>query len=184
MSRPRDGGVNSARHRCPTSEHYSPANLQDLEVPVALQARQEPPEAAQCGGQGVDAGAGAALEAARRADTGQAPHQEAEIQTADAHHEALDDVGMAAQIHPAQPPGFVEMRVGAFEAFAATAQRSPAVRAPNPPPIGIHRVADLPLPPPAPPPARRLRHIAAQPEVRQRDQRLVAVIPLVADHFR
>ena len=85
-------------------------------------------------------------------------------------------------VHSVQPPGFVEMRVGAFETFATPAQLSPPTRAPNPPPIGIHRVARLLLPRPAPPPARRLRYIAAQPEVRQRDQRLVAVIPLVADH--
>ena len=108
-------------------------------------ARPEPPEAAQCGGQVVDAGAGAALEAARRADAGQAPHQKAQILAADVHQEPLEHVGMPAQMHPAQSPGFVEMRVGAFdETFVAPAQQSP--------------------------PARRLRYIAAQPEVCQRDR--------------
>ena len=62
-----------------------------------------------------------ALEAARRPDTGQLPHQQAQVKAADVHHEPFEHVGMPAQ-YPAQPPGFVEMGARAFEQFAAPTQ--------------------------------------------------------------
>ena len=51
------------------------------------------------------------------------------------------DVEMPAQTHPAQSPSFVEMGIGAFEMFAALAQQPLPAAAPNPPAIGIHRLA-------------------------------------------
>ena len=98
------------------------------------------PEAAQCEQQGVDEGAGAALEAARRPDARQPPQEQPEIQAADLQEQALEDVAVSAQVHAAHAPGLVEMGVGTFEPFAAPAQQPLPARAANPPPVGIHRV--------------------------------------------
>ena len=73
----------------------------------------------------------------------QLPHEQPKVEPADVHevHEqALQDVGMPAQMHPAQPPGLVQMRVGAFELFAPLPWQALPARPPNPP-VG-HRVAD------------------------------------------
>ena len=90
-------------------------------------ARYEAPEAIACHDQAVDEGLGAVLDSTRRPDTGPVAHEEPEIQAADALQQTLEDVGMSAQIHPAQPPGFVEMGVepvrGARRAGAAGATR-------------------------------------------------------------
>ena len=81
------------------------------------------------------------------------------------------------QMHPAHPPGLVEMGVRSFEAFAALAQQSRSAGPPDPPPIGIHGVAGSELAAPASPAAVRLRHVAAQPEFGQaRDHRLVVAL--------
>ena len=66
---------------------------------------------------------------------------------------------------------FVEMRVGSIEKFAALAQQSQPAGSPNPPPVGNNRVARRSVTSPATPAAVGLRHVAAQPQVRQRDQR-------------
>ena len=146
-----------------------------------LRAPYEAPEAAQSEGQGVEVGASAALEAARRADARPSSHEHARIEAADVHQEALQDVGAPSQMHPAQAPGFVEMRVGSLKKFAALAQQPQPAGPPNPPPVGIHSVARRGVSSPATPAAVGLRHVAAQPQVRQCDERLVAVVPLVAD---
>ena len=85
-------------------------------------ARYEAPEAAQCEQQGVAEGIGAALEAARRPDAEQLPHEQPEIQAADLQEQALEDVAVSAQVHAAHPSGCVEMRIGTFEAFTAPTQ--------------------------------------------------------------
>ena len=54
---------------------------------------------------------------------------------------------------------------------------------PDPPPVGIHGVADGELASPASPATVRLRHVAAQPQVGQCDHRLIAVVALVGDHL-
>ena len=61
-------------------------------------ARYEAPEAAQCEPQGVDEGANAALEAARRPDAEQLPHEQPEIQAADLQEQALEDVAVSAAL--------------------------------------------------------------------------------------
>ena len=61
--------------------------------PEGLRTRYEAPEASQGAFEGVEEGAGAALEAARRADARQVPHEQAEIQAAGVDEEALADVG-------------------------------------------------------------------------------------------
>ena len=87
-----------------------------------LRARYGAPETAQDELQGVEKRPDAALEATRRADARQTSHEQAEIQAAGVHQEALADVGVPPQMHPAQAPGLVEMGVGSLEAFAALAQ--------------------------------------------------------------
>lgn len=143
----------------------------------------EAPESAQRADQGVDEGAYAALEAARRPEARQVSHQQAQVQTADVHQQALEDVRMVAQIDPAPPSGFVQMRVGTFEPLAALAQQPLPAGALNPPPVGIHRVADLGPASPVAPTASRLRHVTADAQFGQGDQCRVAVLPLVADHL-
>ena len=54
------------------------------------------------------------LEASRRADTDQAMHEEAQIETATVHQHALQDVGMPPQMHAAQRTRLVEMGKRAF----------------------------------------------------------------------
>ncbi len=87
------------------------------------------PEAAQCEQQGVDEGAGAALEAARRPDARQPPQEQPKIQAADLQEQALEDVAVSAQVHAAHAPGLVEMGVGTFAPFAAPAQQPLPARA-------------------------------------------------------
>ena len=76
------------------------------------------------------------------------------------------------------------MRVGTFQPFAAPTQQPLPARAANPPPVGIYRVTGHVLPAPVAPPALWLRHVTADPHLGQRDQRLVAVVALVAHQFR
>ena len=90
---------------------------------------------------------------------------------------------MPLKLHPAQTPGLIEMGVRSLEAFAALAQKPPPAGPPNPPPVGIHGVASGARASPATPAAVRFRHIAAEPQLGQRDHRLVTVIPLVRDHL-
>ena len=145
--------------------------------------RYKVPAAAESLDQGIKKCPSAALEAARDPDARQFAHEEAQIRAADVHQQALEDVGMAAQIHAAQPSGFVEMGVGTFTSFAALAQQPLPAGALNPPPIAVHRVAGLALSLPVAPAASRLRHVTPDVQVGQRDQRRVAVIPLIPDHL-
>ena len=80
---------------------------------------------AEQGEQGTERGHRAALEATRRADARQLPHEQPEIEAADLHEHALQDVGMPAQMHAAHPSGLIEMRVGTFQ------------------PLGTHEPSDL-----------------------------------------
>ena len=82
------------------------------------------PEAGQCEHQGLDEGIGAALEAARRPDAHHLPHEQPEIQAADLQEHALEDVVVPAQVHAAQVPGDVEMRVGMGRSRRSPRRRS------------------------------------------------------------
>ena len=66
-----------------------------------------------------------ALQAARGADAGQLPHEQPEIEAAHVHEDTLQDVGMVPQMHAAQPPGLVEMRVRPFEALLRGSKTDP-----------------------------------------------------------
>ena len=78
----------------------------------------------------------------------------------------LEDVGVAAQIHPAHAPGLVEMGIGALQPFAALPQQASPAGTPNAPPVAIHRGARRPFTLPTASPAVRLRHVAAKPQGR------------------
>ena len=86
-------------------------------------AIRKAPETAQDESQGVEKGAGAALEAARRAEARPASHEQAQIQAAGVDQETLADVGVPPQMYPTQAPGLVEMGVRSLEALAALAQQ-------------------------------------------------------------
>ncbi len=80
------------------------------------------PKRAEEADQGATGSRRVALEAPRGADARQLPHEQPEIGATDVHEQALQDVGMAAQMYPPHPPGFVEMRVGTFQQLASLPQ--------------------------------------------------------------
>ena len=59
------------------------------------------------------------------------PYERPEIQAADLQEQAIEDVPVSAQVHPAQPPGGVEMRVGTFKPFGAPPPQPLPARAPR-----------------------------------------------------
>ena len=91
-------------------------------------------------GKRSDDGRRAILQPARRAAADQVAHDEPKIEAARMNQQALEDIGVTAQMRAAHPAGVVEMREGAFDPLAALTHQAPAARATNPPPIGIHRV--------------------------------------------
>ena len=147
-------------------------------------APHTPPAAAQEADQRLHQRRRAALEAPRRADARQVPHEQPEIDAADLDEQPFQDVGMPAQMDAAHPAGLVEMRVGPFQQLAPLPQQPFPARAADPPPVGIHRVPRRRLALPVPPAAIRLRDVAADADGRKPDHRLVAVIPLVSDDLR
>ena len=127
--------------------------------------------------------AGAALEATGRPDTGQFPHEQTQIRSADMHEQSLEHVGMAAQMQAPQSSRFVEMGVRTLESFTALAQQAPPARAPNASPVGVNGCPGRGLSSPAPPSPVRLGHVTADPQLGQRHQGLVAVMALVTHHL-
>ena len=118
----------------PVSPTTNPAHL-GPRGPGSLQTLAEP---AQEVDQGTKKGRRAALEAPRRTDARQLPHEQPEVGATDVHEQAFEDIGMAAQMHPAHAPGLVEMRVGPFHPFAALPQQALSTITPNPPPVGAY----------------------------------------------
>src|SRR5687767_12239647 len=59
------------------------------------------------------------LQAARRADAGEGPHQEAEIEATDVHEQTLQDVGVPPQMCASHPTGFIEMRIRPLQPLAS-----------------------------------------------------------------
>ena len=121
----------------------------------------------------------APLEAARRADADQCPHEEAHVEGACLDEEAFEDVRMPAHMRPPQAAGFVEMCVRPFEMFAPPPLPSQPTRAADAPAMGIHRIPGHRLLLPVAPPAIRLGDVRPQIERPQIHQHLIAVIPLV-----
>src|SRR6187200_1829999 len=89
----------------------------------------------------------------RRAAAGEGPHQESEIEAANVHEQALQDVRVPSQMRASHPTGFVEMRIWALQSLASAPLQPPSARATNPSTIGIDGVAGggllLPVPPSA-----------------------------------
>src|ERR1700738_3046491 len=79
------------------------------------------------------------LQPARRAAADQVTHDEPEIEAPRMNQQALEDIGVAAQMRAAHPTSVVEMREGAFDQLAPLTHQAPAARATNPPPIGIYQ---------------------------------------------
>ena len=77
-----------------------------------------PPTSAQEADQRVQKGGRAALEAPRRTDARQLPHEQPQIEAADVYEQPFQDVGMPAQMHAAHAAGLIEMSVGPFQQFA------------------------------------------------------------------
>jgi hypothetical protein len=75
----------------------------------------------------------------RRAGADQVAHDEPEIEAARMNQQALEDIGVAAQMRAAHPTGVVEMGEGAFDPLAPLTHQAPAACSTNPPPIGIHQ---------------------------------------------
>ena len=69
-----------------------------LRDPGSLQTLAEP---AQEVDQGTKKGRRAALEAPRRPNARQLPHEQPEVEATDVDEQAFEDIGMAAQMHPA-----------------------------------------------------------------------------------
>ena len=76
----------------------------------------------------------AILQPARRAATNQVAHDEPEIEAASMNQQALEDIGVAAQMRAAHPTGVIEMREGAFDPLTPLTHQAPAARSTNPPP--------------------------------------------------
>ena len=83
----------------------------------------------------------AALEAARRADTNQRSHPEAQIERAGMDEQSFEHVLMPAHVGSSQPTGLVQMRTRSLEQFAASAEQSFSPSAADAPTIRVHRVA-------------------------------------------
>ena len=81
----------------------------------------------------------AILQPARRAAADQVAQDEPEIEAPRMNQQALEDIGVAAQMGAAHPTGVVEMREGAFDPLAPLTQQATAARSTNPAPIGIYR---------------------------------------------
>ena len=85
-----------------------------------------PPTSAQEADQRVQKRRRAALEATRRTDARQLPHEQPQIEAADVHEQPFQDVGMPAQMHAAHAAGVIEMGVGPCPSSAVG--RGPAPR--------------------------------------------------------
>ena len=70
----------------------------------------------------------AALKRPWSANPEEAPHPETEIECTGVHEQSLQDVLLAVDVRATQATGFVEMRAGAFEQFAASAKEAFAAR--------------------------------------------------------
>jgi hypothetical protein len=79
----------------------------------------------------------AILQPARRAAADQVAHDEPEIEAPRMNQQALEDIGVAAQMRATHPTGVVEMREGAFDPLAPLTHQAPAARSTDPSTIGM-----------------------------------------------
>ena len=86
-------------------------------------------------------------------------HDEPEIEATRMNQEALQDVGVAAQMGAPHPARVVEMRKRAFDPFAALAHQAAAASSPHPATVAIHRRLGLGILRPITSPPVRLGHV-------------------------
>src|SRR5881628_3343634 len=118
-----------------------------------------------------------------RAAPDRVPHQEAEIEGAGVDDEPLEDVLMAAQVGAAETAGVIEMRKRPLDVLAAPPHQPLPASAAHPTPIAIDGPLRLGCLRPAPPPAIGFGEVGADADGLEREQRLVAVVSLVADEI-
>ena len=90
---------------------------------------------------------------------------------------------MPPEMHPPHPTGFEQMRKRRLQQLPPASQQATAPRPANPAPVGIHGVAGRRPTLPAPAARVRFQELGAEPQGLQVHQRLVAVVPPVADHL-
>ena len=90
---------------------------------------------------------------------------------------------MATQVGAAQSAGVIDMRKGALDVLAAAAHQPLPAAAAHPTSITIDRPLGLGRRRPAPPPAVGFREVGADADGLEREQRLIAVVALVADEI-
>ena len=127
----------------------NPRRIARIKRTIRSGKRYKTPGAAESRDQGIKKCPGAALEAARGPDARQFAHEEAQIRATDVDEQTLEHVGVSAQMHAAQSPGFVEVGVGTLEAFPTLPQQAPAADTPNAPPVGVDGRPRRRLSPPA-----------------------------------
>ena len=120
----------------------------------------------------------APLEAARRADAEEGPHEQAHVAGTRLDEQAFEDVAVPAQICAAHRPGLIKMGVRSLEMPAPPPQEDQPARATDAPAIRIDRVARRGVLRPAAPAAGRFRDVGPQVEGRQIDEHLITVVPL------
>ena len=124
----------------------------------------------------------AALQAARRADSDQVPHDESEIEATCMNQDAFQDIRVAAQMRAAHAARVVEMREGAFDPLAALTHQAPSASAPRiRRRLPIHRRLGLGRLRPVASSAIGLRDVGPDAHGVEVDHRLIAVIALVGD---
>jgi hypothetical protein len=95
----------------------------------------------------------------------------------------LSNVQMPAQMHAAHPTGFIEMGEGPFQALAPQPQQAQAARAANATTIPVDRATRVAVVLPVSASPIGFRGAASETDGFKVDERLIAVIALVADDF-
>src|SRR5437879_13576570 len=90
---------------------------------------------------------------------------------------------MAAQVGAAKPAGVIDVRKGSLDVLSPSAHQPLPALAAHPPPIAINGPLGLGRRRPAPPPAIGFREVGADADGDKREQRLIAVVALVADEI-
>ena len=93
------------------------------------------------------------------------------------------NIAVAAQIDPAKSSRFVRVRKRTLQKFTALTKQPSTSPAPNPPPIGVDRVACGVIVLPVSAAARRLGNVSSNAQKPQILKQLVAVIALIRDQF-
>ena len=121
------------------------------------------------------------LEPSRRAHTDQRPPEQAQVAATRVDQQSCEEVVVAAQMRPAHPAGVIAMRIRSFQSLATAPLQGAPPSAADPPPVGVDCGAGCGLVLPSTPAPVRFGDVGPYVELRQIDERLIAVIPLVGD---